>query len=171
MKFTLINPNIQGEFNNSIKAKNVGEAAQKFWDGMSRYFTNNLEKFPYTIMDNNGDMSHFVAHEKTSGNNVEFVIKKFKGTVSNEKEGKLKEKYNESVQSGGKRHKKKKHNDSDDDSSSSSSSSDYHIHHHMGNIYPVVTWDYYPTVYSSIDVVSVPTWVSPLNPAMNVWLI
>ncbi len=170
MRFTLVNPNIKGEFNHTIKAKNVGEAAQKFWDGMSRYFTNNLSKFPYTVMDSEGEMSHFVAHEKVSGNNVEFAIKKFKGEISAEKENKLREKHRESAQSGGKKHKKSKKHD-DDSSSSSSSSSSYKINHHMGNIYPIVAWDYYPTVYTTVDVVSVPTWVSPLNPAMNVWLL
>lgn len=167
MKYSLINPSIKGEFNNTIKASSVMEAAQKFWDGMSRYFTNNLEKFPYTVMNEKGELSHFIAKEKVSGNNVEYTIKKLKMDVSSDKEEKLKNVFKQS-QSGGKKHKKNKKEG--DDSSSSSSSSSYHVYHHTASIYPITYWDYYPTIYSAIDVVSVPTWVTPLSPIMNVWL-
>lgn len=167
MKYSLINPSIKGEFVSTIKASSDDDAAKKFWEGMSRYFTNNLKSFPFTVMNSKNELSHYITKEKLSGdNNVEFTISKLKLTVDKEKEGKLVENFNK-VQTGGKKHKKHK---KDDDSSSSSSTSSYHIHH-INPMYPVVYWDYYPTIYQTVDVVSVPTWVSPLAPTMNVWLI
>ena len=47
--------------------------------------------------------------------------------------------------------------------SSSSSSSSYHVYHHTASIYPITYWDYYPTIYSAIDVVSYSNLVTPLS--------
>lgn len=171
MKYSLINPAIKGEFNVTIKASNADDAAKKFWSGMSRYFTNNLSSFPFTVMNSNGELSHYITKEKVSDKtNVEYTINRLKINVDDVTKEKLVSNFNK-IQSGGKKHRKHRDkSDSDDDSSSSSSS--YHIHHHnVIGTYPIVYWDYYPTIYHTIDVVSVPTWVTPLAPAMNVWLI
>lgn len=168
MKYNLVNPSIQGEFNNSLKATNDLDAAQKFWNGMSRYFTNSLDNFAFTIMNKDGELSHFLATEKVSNNNVEYKIKKIKAELSHEESNKLIS-ASKATQQGGKKHRKKKDKDSDD-SSSSSSSSDYHIYRKNSNIYPIVSWDYWPSIYpvDIIDVVSIPTWVSPIVPtSMN----
>lgn len=163
MKYTLINPLIKGKFDSTLKAGTDLEAAQKFWDNMSSYFSNNLSKFPYSLMDGGGKMSHFVCSEKKNGSNVEYSIKRLKDGVKDEDEALLK-----TAQKGGKRKKHRKNKDDSSSSSSSSSDDDYLYKRSMSNIYPIMSWDYYPLVYTDvIDVVSIPSWVNPVAPAMN----
>jgi hypothetical protein len=169
-EYRLINPLVQGEFQTNIKAASSNEAAQKYWNELSRYFTNNIDNFAFTLQrgGRGGKCSHYRVKEKVMGNNVEFTISKLKNGIKKEHEQQLIELYNS--QHGGKKHKKSKHRSRDSSSSSSDSSNVKHIYHHNNiNPYPIVTWDYAPFVYNfDIPYFSVPTWVSPFSPQMKI---
>lgn len=171
--YTLINPSIEGNIVSTFSGKNQLDAAVDAWNGLSKYMTNNIPRFAFTLERNeDGKLHHFLVNEKLAGDgsasykiselDVDMKpsdVKSFKNRINKFKQSKAQE------QAGGKKHK-------DDDSSSSSSSSSevfdvLRVYNYATKTYPIGYWWYDPLVYR-LDSVYIPTFVTPLTPYIEV---
>lgn len=76
--YSLVNPNIQGKFKNVLKAKNSNEAASLFYTNISKYFSNSIPQFCFTIQkgkQDTGKYYHYQVNEERKNNEVNYVIK------------------------------------------------------------------------------------------------
>ncbi|QKF94028.1 hypothetical protein QKU48_gp0570 [Fadolivirus algeromassiliense] len=169
--YTLINPCIEGNIANTFSGKSQLDAAVDAWNGISKYITNNVPRFAFTLENNETNkLHHFVVNEKTAGDgsasykiselDLEMKpsdIKSFKNRINNFKKSK-------SSQDGGKKHK-----DDDDDSSSSSSEvfNVLKVYNYATRTVPIGYWWYDPLVYR-LDSVYIPTFITPLTPYIEV---
>jgi len=182
-KFRLVNPVITGTFNTTYEASNSDEAAKMFWKTLTeekKYITGNVPKFLFTLMDETGNLFHYMVKEKAEGSYADYTIEKVDVKLSDEEEKKFLEevekvqKNNEKLeeketeQAGGKRRKRY------DDSSSSSSDSDDDIDELFKYIRlkkanrPISYWWYTPGLYNT-DSVFTPTFVAPISPYVQLW--
>ena len=114
-KFTLVNPKIDGSVKTSYEASSSLKAADEAYTAISKYFTNRLQEFRFTLQ-NGGKYHHFVASEKKGADNkVSYTINEFKGKVDTKSLEKRINDYQE--QHGGRKHKLDDSSDSDSDSS------------------------------------------------------
>jgi hypothetical protein len=135
-KFTLVNPKIDGSVKTSFEASSPLKAADEAYSAISKYFTNSLKEFNFTLQSGSGKYHHFTAAEKKHKNqDVNYTIKEFKGKVDMDAFAKR------LTQSGG------KHKKWDDDDSSDSDSSP--VYRRMN--YPIYNWWYDPFVYVVTD--------------------
>lgn len=173
--YKLINPYIEGELSTVFSGKNQLDAALGAWTAVSKYVTNNVPQFAFTLENTkNGKLHHFSINELlVGGNSAEFNIEELhKITPSVEKE--LKKRINNFKNSdmrGGKKHKKHKHDDDEEDDSSSSSSSEVFsalkIFKNRNKVYPITYWWYDPFAYN-FNNFYMPTFVAPLNPVVEI---
>lgn len=135
-KFTLVNPKIDGSVKTSYDAESALRAADEAYSSISKYFTNSLQVFNFTLKGGNGKYHHFTASEKKGKDkNVSYSIKEFKGKVNMDA-------FEERLTQAGGKHKKW-----DDDSSDSDSDSP--PYRRMN--YPIYNWWYDPFVYVVTD--------------------
>ncbi len=171
--YILVNPHIEGSLETKFKTKNADEAASLAYETISKYFSNNLPKFSFTLQKAGSDkFYHFDVSEKINKNDkVKFEIKP--NETINAVEG-LKKfiETNEENLAGGK-HKSKKYrfdDDSSDSSSSSESDDDYYYYYKPVNrSLPITYWSYYPYVYS-LKKFYVPTFVPTVSPYVYISL-
>ncbi|ARF09449.1 hypothetical protein Indivirus_1_72 [Indivirus ILV1] len=181
MSYKLINPSIEGQLKTTFKAKSSLDAANKAWTSVSKYISNNVPKFAFTLENTkDGSLSHFIVKEKLDGKNASFNISKLKVDSDSKKEEEFKNRI--AKQAGGKKHRKhslhashdshKEHDDSS--SSSSSSSSDVKLispfspfGHNYWNNTPISYWYYDPYFYN-LDSLFIPTFVYPLTPYVEI---
>jgi hypothetical protein len=174
-KYRLINPSIKGNMINSFSGKTYTDAAVDAWDTLSKYMTNNVPKFGFSIENTeNGSLHHFMVQETLDEDDyakykISELDLKMKGADTKKFKERVK-KFTESEMEGGKRHKHK-HKKHDDDDSSSSSSSDYFSALHLPNLInypqPIVYWWYDPVIYN-LESVYIPTFVAPLTPYIEI---
>ena len=114
MSYKLINPVIEGKLKTTFTAKNDLDAANKAWTNISKYISNNVPKFAFTLENiNDGSLSHFMVKEKLNGNkNASFNLTKLKVDSDSRKE---KEFRNRITQAGGKRDKNRKNKKDDEE--------------------------------------------------------
>ena len=169
--YKLINPCIEGSLETNFSGKTPSEAASKTWTAVSKYITNNVPQFAFTLENkNNGKFHHFSVTEKLlGGGSAEFNIDELHNVKPNtEKELKNRvERFSKSDLRGGKKHKKD--DDDDDDSSTSSSEvfSALKIFKNRNKSYPITYWWYDPLAYN-FNTFYVPTFVAPLTPYVEV---
>jgi hypothetical protein len=168
-KYRLINPNIQGNLNNKFTGDSGIDAAKNAWDTISKYITNNVPKFGFTLENlKDGSLHHFSVKEDLEGEYAKYDIQELNIKMKSDDLNKFKSKVAKSNKnmSGGKKHK-----DKDDDSSSSSSTSDYLSSFKYNRLFnypqPIVYWWYDPYIYS-FDSVYIPTFVAPLTPYIEI---
>jgi hypothetical protein len=171
--YRLINPFIQGDFKNLFTGKTQYDAALAVWEKISKFFANNLPKFPFTIEKiNDHSLYHFIVKESLSGGDnkvVNYKISELDLKLSDNQVKDLKDKVTKLQQSkkGGQKEDPKKKKDEDDDSSSSDScSSDVFKQLYWKQYYfnrPVMYWWYNPCLYR-LPQVYIPTFVAPLAP-------
>jgi hypothetical protein len=110
--YRLVNPHIEGEFNESTKANNSMIAAKKFYKNLSQHFNNNIPKFYFTIQkgtSGKGKYYHFQSKENRNKDEISFTIKPH--TIKNENMENFEErldKFKNKILKGGKKHKTKK---------------------------------------------------------------
>ncbi len=178
--YVLVNPYIQGEFNNTIKAKNSVEAGREFYKSLSEHFNNAVPKFYFTIQkggSGKGKHYHFKVTEQRKKNNVSFTLEPYNvlGEVNIEAfSTRLNNFKNKFAQSGGKKKGKKTRKDDSDDSSDSSdsdmsSSDDYkRINTLITTIdQPIYYWWYDPSIYR-LDTYYVPTFYAYVTPVIQI---
>lgn len=173
MSYKLINPSIEGQLKTTFTAKSELDAANKAWTSVSKYISNNVPKFAFTLENTkDGSLSHFVVKEKLAGKKASFSISKLKLDTDARKDQDFKNRI--AKQSGGKKHRKHDGEKDDDSSSSSSSSSDVKLISPLSpfgfnNWYntPISYWFYDPYYYN-LDSLFIPTFVYPLTPYVEI---
>jgi len=189
--YKLINPTIEGNFINTFDKDNELDAAEETWRTLSKYITNNVPKFAFTLEKiSDGQLSHFLVKESLSGNGyANYKVSKIKLNMKESDQKLFKDRINNLKKPtnniyGGKKHKHKhrhkKHNDNNnvngndnDDSSSSSSSSSssaftaLKLFKSATATIPITYWWYDPLIYG-FNSIYIPTFVSPLTPYIEV---
>jgi hypothetical protein len=177
--YVLVNPYIQGEFKNEIKANNSNEAAHLFYKNLSEHFNNAVPKFFFTIQkggSGNGKYYHFQSKEKRKKDEVTFTIKSYKiqGENMTNFTNKLTTFKSKFSQAGGKKSSKKNSKKSKKDSSESDSDSDSDsdTYYKKVNTYipvvnqPIYYWWYDPLIYN-INSVFIPTFYAYVTPVIE----
>lgn len=168
--YKLINPSIQGNLKNTVSANLSIDAAEQIWTNLSKYITNNVPSFAFTIENQSGgSLHHFKVEETKHKNEAKFEIKEIDVKLKASDLKKFKERVSKSAMQGGKKHKHDKH---DDSSSSSSSSSDgfdtLKLYKNFNRpIVPITYWWYDPYVYN-LSSVFIPTFVTPVLPYIEI---
>ncbi len=169
--YKLINPSIQGDLKNVVAAGAPLDAAKQIWTNLSKYITNNVPSFAFTIENQDGgSIHHFKVEETKHKNEARFEIKQLDLKLKASDLKKFKERVSKSSMAGGKKHKHHKKDD-DDDSSSSSSSDGFDTLKLYKNfsrpILPITYWWYDPYVYN-LQSVYIPTFITPVLPYIEI---
>jgi hypothetical protein len=178
--YTLVNPQLKGSIDVEFKCNSAIEAANLAYDSISKYFSNNVPNFSFTLQKGGAKFFHFNVKEKINNkkDKIKFIIEE-NSTITNI-DGLLKFiKVNDEELEGGQKDDKhdkhakhsKKYKFDDDDSSSSSNSSDsdsdsdddYYYYKPITRNMPITYWSYYPHVYN-LKKVYVPTFVPTVTP-------
>ena len=168
--YKLINPFIEGTIVTTFTAQNQLEAACSAWETLSKYITNTVPKFAFTLKNSNdGSLSHFIVKETLrGGKSADYKIKELDLNLSKDT---VKQFEKRLTLKGGKKHKKHEDKDDEDDDSSSSSSSEefsaIKLHKMYTKAQPITYWWYDPIIYE-IESVYIPTFVAPLLPYIEV---
>lgn len=170
--YLLINPQIRGKFKSRFDGDSPLKAASNAWKSVSKLVAGHMPEFYFSLQrQSNGKISHYVVREQHNGDRADYVVRPHSASNTPEE---LEAFLRLSEQKGGKSDKDK---DKDESSSSSSSSSSSDMHrkkkhkHYLYSEYPMYNFDwwYYPLVYK-VDRLYFPTFVSPLNPPLEVSL-
>lgn len=181
--YVLLNPYIQGEFKNTIKADNSVDAGRQFYKAISEHFNNAVPKFYFSIQkggSGNGKMYHFKVAEKRKKNNVSFTLQPYEAVGNIDTAGftsRLNNFKNKFAQSGGKKKSKKSKkskdsSESDSDSDSDSDSSDnYKRVNSLITTFdqPIYYWWYDPSIYR-LSSYYIPTFYAYVTPVIEVVL-
>lgn len=176
--FSLVNPHIEGGFKTVASGQNAQEAAQKVWDRLSGYLTNNLPKFGFTLERvNDKKLFHFVVKESINEGIVDYKLLEHDVNLTDQEIKDLRDKIQSfrDSQNGGKR----RHHKADDSSSSEDEDLDLDDSSEvyakvMRNKFvhqsqPIVYFWYNPLIYR-MDYLYVPTFVTPLTPYIQIQL-
>lgn len=171
--YKLCNPVIKGEVKTTFSGKTGLEAANKAWSTLSKYLSNNVPTFAFTLEQSGGKLLHFTVKEKRNGKEASFNISEMKIKLDARKEKEFRNRL--AKQAGGKKHKKRDDDDEDDSSSSSdelngiiSPWSPVGLYSpYVASALPITYWWYDPYIYS-LDSVYIPTFVYPLAPYIEV---
>lgn len=92
--YRLINPYIEGEAVQVVRASSPFSAGTKIYENFSKYTTNTMDKFHMTVQNiETGELSHFQVKEKKKRKNgkeiVEFDMKMIKDALPEETEEEL----------------------------------------------------------------------------------
>jgi hypothetical protein len=169
--YKLINPSLQGNLKNVVSARQPLDAAKQIWTNLSKYITNDVPAFAFTIENQNGgEMHHFKVQETQNKGEAEFKIEEINIKLKDADMKKFKqraEKSGKSVMKGGEKDKK----DKKDDSSSSSSSEAFDAlkmyKKFNRTVQPITYWWYDPYVYG-MSSVYIPTFVTPVLPYIEI---
>ena len=174
--YILVNPHIKGSMDVEFKSNSATEAANLAYENISKYFSNNIPNFSFTLQKGGSEkFFHFNVREKINKNDkIKFKIeentsitsidglKKFIDNNESEIDGGA-----DQLIVGGKHDKKYKYDDSSSSSSSSSSESEdddyYYYYKPIKRNMPITYWSYYPYVYN-LRKVYVPTFVPTISP-------
>jgi len=186
--YFLVNPYIQGEFKNKIKADNSVEGARQFYKALSEHFNNAVPKFYFTIQkggSGKGKYYHFKVTEQRKNNNVSFTLESHDIIGNNDIDSfsnRLNEFKNKFAQSGGKKKKSKKskkskyvsESESESESEIISDSSSYNDYKKINTLIsnvnqPIYYWWYDPSIYK-LQSYYIPTFYSYVTPVIEVRL-
>ena len=184
--YFLVNPYIQGEFKNKIKADNSVEGARQFYKALSEHFNNAVPKFYFTIQkggSGKGKYYHFQVTEQRKNNNVSFTLESHDIIGNTDIESfsnRLNEFKNKFAQSGGKKKKSKKSkkskyvSESESESEIISDSSSYNDYKKINTLIsnvnqPIYYWWYDPSIYK-LQSYYIPTFYSYVTPVIEIKL-
>jgi hypothetical protein len=160
MSYILLNPYLEGKKIVSKKS-NLNLAADEIWSDLSTKIKNYIPEFYFSIQNTEDNKVHHIRVKETLDNSrVKYNLKvlKNKKYYANDKVL-LNEIKNLNNIKGGRKHKY-------EDSSSSSSSSDevvYTFPKHSVNSNPVLTLNYYPSIYGVRNIL-LPSFVGSFTP-------
>ena len=183
-KFELINPYVVGELKTTFNVSTKEKAAEQAWVNLSKYMTNSVPKFAFTLQGENGKIHHYKVDEKVSRDKqVKFNIKEMSLKLSSKEQAAFLEKVGEikasasGKLSGGKHHHKSDSSDDDDktktkdDSSSSDSSDSEEIYKKIRQLkdrnQPLKYMWYSPLIYSKdghLESIYMPSYMNVLYP-------
>jgi len=176
--YTIVNPYIKGEFENTVKAKNSVEAAKIFYKSLSEHFNNAIPAFYFTIQkggSDNGKYSHFKVIENKNGDDISFSLQSYEikgGEDMKEFKNKLSEFKNKFEQYGGKKKSKakksKKYEDEDDLDDYDDDDDDYkRMNKYIMYDQPIYYYWYDPSIYR-LNYYYVPTFYSYVTPVIQI---
>ena len=87
--YTLVNPQILGSFETTVKADNSKKAGRQFYNALSEHFNNTIPRFFFTIQkggSGKGKYYHFKVIEEKDGDEVSYTLE----SVNNVKDSKIK---------------------------------------------------------------------------------
>lgn len=164
--FQLVNPYIKGDFHKLLSEKNPTDAAQKTWNNLSKYISQSVPKFAFTIERvSDHSLFHYEVKERVTNDVVDYTLeeikikngpklKKFKSKITELKKAKL--------MKGG-----KAVDDDNDDNDDSSSDSDLYgrMSLALDNVHsqPLLYWWYSPLIYE-LEYIYMPQLVTTIIP-------
>ena len=81
--YKLVNPKIIGEFNDTIKATDQKDAADRTWMKLTKYMTKNLPRFLFTLENRQtGQLHNFQVDESTEGKIANYDITEFDSNLT-----------------------------------------------------------------------------------------
>lgn len=173
--YQLINPVIDGTFQDVYEAKNSSIAAKKMWKNFTEHVMSHVPRFLFTMKNiSTNELYHFEVTENK--NNNEFVIDKITNVNAThddfedflKKVDRYSNRRKEHIQKGGKR--RKRYDDS------SSSSDDYPV---IRTTSPIAMFHYNPRIYYSpykstlnpqIVEITTPLFTPIFKPALNTFV-
>jgi hypothetical protein len=164
--YILVNPHIEGSIDTKFKTNSPMEAANLAYETLSKYFSNNIPKFSFTIQKAGSDkFYHFDVNEKINKNDkIKFQIKENTEITNIDGLKKFIKNTEEDLAGGKKSNRKYKYDDESDSSSSDDSDEDYYYYYKPINRHmPITYWSYYPYVYN-LKKIYVPTFVPTISP-------
>lgn len=178
--FKLANPKIIGDFNDTIKANNKRDAADKTWVNLTKYITKNVPRFLFTLEDQESGLLHnFQVDESPDGkianydiseldlNLTKSQIKSFKNELT-----RIERKTQHLVgeMDGGRRRRHRYHED--DSTTESELYEKIKLIRSINTPQPIVYWWYTPVLYSTYKLPSIyiPTFNPPLLPYVEISL-
>ena len=173
--YRLINPYIEGDFENLFRGASQIDAAKNAWTGISKFFSNFVPFFPFTLENTDtGKMYNFSAKEIPDKDGyVNYKVSEMETNFTPEQENQFKnnlQKFNkdEYLQGG-----RKKRINLDDDDSSSDCDTDFFRKVRCNNFFtpqPLFYWWYNPLIYK-LNRIYIPTFVSTISPYVHLELI
>ncbi|AYV79785.1 MAG: hypothetical protein Faunusvirus52_2 [Faunusvirus sp.] len=173
-KFTLVNPDITGDFPVTHQADNRMKAAEYFYQQMAELYDKDVPSFYFTIKEDD-KYYNFQVKERKKGDEVKYDIEEIPVDKSS-----LDTFVHEYAKNASKKGGKKKHgggySSSDSDSGSDvdvnlDDSSDYidQIYNTKTNYSGIRYWWYDPYLYQ-VKTVFIPTFKAPITPYMHIKL-
>lgn len=177
-EYYLVNPVINGTFDNKISGKNSLDAANKIYNTLSEYFNNDIPEFHFTLQEiknnktiigggKNSDYLHFKVNETKKDKKVNFRLVSVKVTNN----GKQMKEFRNNIKKIQKQTGGKIKYDKDDDiiDDSDSDSEMYFPRYKSSKILssPISYWWYDPYVFR-IHKYYVPTFVHPVVPHISI---
>jgi hypothetical protein len=181
VKYTLINPYIDGDFESTMSGGSSLDVAKKMWESLSTNFSANVPKTAFTLMnEKNNKLYHFSVTETLNGSNnnaANFDISAIDLGISDKEINNFTNQINKiNTQQGGARHKKRYKKD-DSSSSSSDSSVDSSLYNAIKHVkkdtyrsynYPISYWWYNPIIYRNLDKLYIPIIRYPTYAALSI---
>lgn len=167
--YKLINPRLEGTLTTTFEGNTQLQAAEIAWNTLSKYVTNNVPQFAFTLENTkNNQLTHFLVKETLiGGGSVKWDISELKLDLNSSVVKQFRQNSENAEMSGGKRHKGKHDDDEDDSTSSSEIFSALKLYKNNLTTYPITYWWYDPWVYN-LNSIYIPTFVYPMNPYIEV---
>jgi hypothetical protein len=172
--YQLVNPQIKGSLETTVKAENSLKAAKKIYQALSEHFNNNVPAFYFTIQkgaSGKGKYYHFKVTEEKEGDEVSYSIESFR--VADE-ETKMKQfeghrSQFERKQAGGAKRKvrrssKSSRAESDEDLFQSDDDEYYRTAQRSNVTYAPITWWWYDPFVYELEYVYIPTFYPYVTP-------
>lgn len=178
--FRIVNPHIEGKFKKLLSAKTADDAAVVAWKRISKYITNNVPNFAFTIEQvNDNSLYHYLVKESIKKNQVNYSIDKIEIKQDDENIKKFRDalaRQGKKLEGGRRKNRKGKNKDDDEDEDEDDSDLDDDIYSRVSlqkQLHqPIYYWWYYPNIYQKIiDTIWVPTFVAPLAPYVELQLV
>jgi hypothetical protein len=181
--YELVNPYVAGSMKKTFSENNSRIAANTAWASLSKYVTNNVPRFAFTLRNvSDGKLSHFVVKEKIAKNkDVSYSIKDLDLNLSSEEEKsfaeyiKSIENKSQTIMSGGKKKDDSSSSSDSDDSDSDSDSDDLiaRVRYFKNKSQPLNYLWYSPHIYSkdgTLTSVYLPSFTYPIVPYLELSL-
>lgn len=172
ISYHLVNPQIKGSLETSVKAENSVKAARKLYEGLSEHFNNNVPTFYFTIQKGSsgkGKYYHFKVTEEKEGNEVNYTLEAYKVKDESSKVKQFEGRKDQFLknQAGGARKKSKA--DSEDIYDYDEADA---VKTHVPSVSyaPIYWWWYDPHIYQ-LEYVYVPTFYSYVTPFVEIALL
>lgn len=152
MKYSLVNPKIDGTFGSTVEASSPDNAVQTLWDSLSEHIVGNVPSIMVTLQEggNSGSLHHYKIKESVDEDkNAHISYDKISVKLSKSDEQNFVKQLNKlTTQHGGDKKKRKRYKGSNDDDDSSDSDSDSDNYYVFKKRRPVKFLWYTPYIYS-----------------------
>jgi hypothetical protein len=168
--YQLVNPHIEGSFKKLFSGGTPFDAAQNAWNNISKYITNNVPRFAFTLeRTNDNKLFHFVVKEDITQGVVEYSLERLDLKIPKRAVTAFRTKLKTvKKQYGGKKNDDEDEDDDDDDDDDDyKKDDDYELYKRIKrqmrtSSSEITFWGYYP--WYPIDSVFIPTFIPGISP-------